>query len=118
MLQSEGQGVPRRCGVNALVALSTIFSSPVCCCNFEVAKVSGDFMIVGGAVVTLGVIAVGVFSALIVEKTPINASAGVFPCNSPAVISAAEKAIGIKKGPPDDLNLRNARDVNYYEATM
>jgi hypothetical protein len=37
-------------------------------------------------------------------------------CNNPDVIAAAEKAIGIKKGPPDDLNLRNARDVRYDEA--
>jgi hypothetical protein len=68
------------------------------------------------AVLALGVIAVGVISALIVEKTPGLPSAGAFPCDSPAVIAAAEKAVGIKKGPPDDLNLRNARDVKYDEA--
>jgi uncharacterized membrane protein len=50
-----------------------------------------EIMIVGGAVLVLGVIAVGVISALIVEKTPSLASAGAFPCNSPAVIAAAEK---------------------------
>jgi hypothetical protein len=73
-------------------------------------------MIGVGAVLALGVIAVGVISALIVQKTPSQASAGAFPCNSPDVIAAAEKAIGFKKGPPDDLNLRNAREVRYDEA--
>jgi hypothetical protein len=67
-------------------------------------------------VLALGVIAVGVISAPIVEKTPSQASAGAFPCNGRDVIAAAEKAIGIKKGPSDDLNLRNARDVRYDEA--
>jgi hypothetical protein len=75
-----------------------------------------EIMIVFSAVLALGVIVVGVISALIVEKTPSQASAGAFPCNSPDVIAAAEKAIGIKKGPSDDLNLRNARDVRYDEA--
>ena len=32
--------------------------------------------------------ALGVISALIVEKTPSQASAGAFPCNSPDVIAA------------------------------
>jgi len=73
-------------------------------------------MIGVGVVLALGVIAVGVISALIVEKTPSLASAGAFPCDSPAVTAAAEKAIGIKRGPPDDLNLGNARDVRYDEA--
>ena len=73
-------------------------------------------MIGVGAVLALGVIAVGVISALIAEKTPSQASAGAFPCNSPAVIAAAKKAIGINKGPPDHFNLRNARDVKYDEA--
>lgn len=75
-----------------------------------------EIMIVFGAVLALGVIVVGVISALIAEKTPSQVSAGAFPCNSPAVIAAAEKAIGIKTGPPDDLNLRHARDVKYDEA--
>ena len=75
-----------------------------------------EIMIGVGAVLALGVIAVGAISALIVEKIPIQVSAGAFPCNNPAVIAAAEKAISIKKGPPDDLNLRNARDVKYDEA--
>jgi len=75
-----------------------------------------EFMIGVGAVLALGVIAVGVISALIVEQPPNQVSAGAFPCNSPDVIAAAEKAIGIKKGLPDDLNLRNARDVRYDEA--
>jgi len=75
-----------------------------------------EIMIGVGAVMALGVIAVGVISSLIVEKTPSQTSAGAFACDSPAVIAAAEKAIGIKKGPPDDLNLRNARDVRYDEA--
>jgi hypothetical protein len=75
-----------------------------------------EMMMIVGAVLALGVIAVGVISAVIVEKIPSQVSAGAFPCNSPDVIAAAEKAIGIKKGPPDDLNLRNARDVRYDEA--
>ena len=75
-----------------------------------------EIMIGVGAVLALGVIAVGVISALIAEKTPSQASAGAFPCNSPAVIAAAEKAIGINKGPPDHFNLRNARDLRYDEA--
>jgi hypothetical protein len=75
-----------------------------------------ETMIGVGAVLALGVFAVGVISALIVHKTPSQASAGAFPCNSPDVIAAAEKAIGIKKGPPDDLNLGNAQDVRYDEA--
>src|SRR5215510_2275552 len=60
-----------------------------------------EFMIGVGAVLALGVIAVGVISVLIVEQTPNQVSAGAFPCNSPDVIAAAEKAIGIKKGLPD-----------------
>jgi len=75
-----------------------------------------DIMIGVGAPLAVGLIAVIVISNLIVEKTPSQVSAGAFPCNSPAVIAAAEKAVGIKKGPPDDLNLRNARDVRYDEA--
>jgi len=77
--------------------------------------VAREIMIGVGATLTVGVIAVGVISALIVEKTPNQASAGAFPCNSPDVIAAAEKAIGIKKGRPADLNLRK-RDVKYDEA--
>jgi len=73
-------------------------------------------MIGVGAPLAVGLIAVIVIADLIVQKTPSQALAGAFPCNSPAVIAAAEKAIGIKKGPPDDLNLRNARDVKYDEA--
>jgi hypothetical protein len=68
-----------------------------------------------GAPLALGLVAVIVISDLIVQKIPSQASAGAFPCNSPDVLAAAEKAIGIKKGPPDDLNLRNARDVKYDE---
>ena len=75
-----------------------------------------ETMIGVGVVLALGVIAVGVISVLIVEKTPSLTSAGAFPCDSPAVTAAAEKAIGIKKGPPDDLNLGNARDLRYDEA--
>jgi|SRR5262245_16806770 len=70
----------------------------------------------GRCPLAVGLIAVIVISNLIVEKTPSQVSAGAFPCNNPAVIAAAEKAVGIKKGPPDDLNLRNARDVRYDEA--
>jgi hypothetical protein len=54
-----------------------------------------EAMIGVGAVLALGVIGVGVISALIVEETPSLASAGAFPCDSPAV---------------------NARDVKYDEA--
>ena len=79
-------------------------------------RVVRGIMIGLGAPLALGLVAVIVISDLIVQKIPSQASAGAFPCNSPDVLAAAEKAIGIKKGPPDDLNLRNARDVRYDEA--